>query len=497
MRDRSPTKPNRMLVIPENGSAYYAEITRADEPTDTGTPLNKATFLSDDTAKELELSGDPVPSQALVQVWDAAMRADGLTRAIALDANVNDTSNRSAIGEYTRYMDTYGLGYALCFYGGVTKDQDFIPLSKCKNRREIANSVEALNVMGKYDKLKTLWRAYLYLLRGKYRVDKTLLGTVGSTSGTGEAVRNPVNGYMYTKVGNSLYVSTDNGSTWKAMMYGTNTITLNQGWAFSSDYKYVYGYYDQGKDNGWDLYISTNGTTFDISLYVKLRYGHVNQGMLKCGTYYYYGYSIYPGNAYNSSYLNKCDGKSLGSEVKRITYRYSEFTNQLKVGSGGVFIWTDTSNYSDSMSYSGFFAVFNDEVSEYKVSAIGNSPGSSYQYDLEGNLYVQLTVNSTSAYYKIATNGTVTQLADKSKFPAPNAGSFGQQYQVPLGQKYKLNLHIGGGTVSDNYGEFTGTQIVPAISDLEYVKDNTVTWYTYEDGKVYKNVGVFEDEEAQ
>lgn len=492
MRDRSPTKPNRMLIMPENGSAYYAEITRADEPTDTGTPLNKATFLSDSTAKELELDGDPVPSQALVQVWDAAMRADGLTRAIALDANVNDKSNRSAIGEFTRYVDTYGLGYALCFYGEVSKDRDFIPLSKCKNRREIANSVEALNVIGKYDKLKTLWHVYLYLLRGKYKVDRTLLGTVGSASGTGEVVRNPVNGYMYVLLSKTLYVSTDNGVTWAPL-----STTVNEGWAFSSDYKYVYGYHDRGSDNGWDLYISTNGTTFDISLYKKLRYGRINQGMLKCGTNYYYMYSVNPGAGRNSTWLAKCDGKSLGSDVKSITYRYSSCTAQLKVGEGGVFMCEDKADYSGGNSYSGFFAVFDDEISEYKVLATGTSPGSSYQYDLEGNLYVQLTVNDTSAYYKIATNGMVTRLADRSQFPAPNAGSFGQQYQVPLDQKYKLNLHIGGGTVSDNYGEFTGTQIVPAISDLEYVKDNTVTWYTYEDGKVYKNVGVFEDEEVQ
>lgn len=492
MRDRSPTKPNRMLIMPENGSAYYAEITRADEPTDTGTPLNKATFLSDSTAKELELDGDPVPSQALMQVWDAAMRADGLTRAIALDANINDTSNRSALGEFTRYMDTYGLGYALCFYGGITKDQDFIPLSKCKNRREIANSVEALNVIGKYDKLKTLWRAYLYLLRGKYRVDRTLLGAVSGVSGTYGVVRNPANGYMYVSLSGALYVSTDNGAAWMTL-----SSTIDAGWAFSSDYKYVYGYHDRGSDNGWDLYISTNGITFDISLYKKLRYGRINKSMLKCGAYYYYAYSVDPGADRNSTWLAKCDGKSLGTDVKSIAYRYSSCTAQLKVGDGGVFMCIDTTDYSSGNSYSGFFAVFNDEISEYKVSATGTSPGSSYQYDLEGNLYVQLTVNDTSAYYKIDTNGTVTQLADRSKFPAPSAGSFDRQYRVPLGQEYKLNLHIGGGTVSDNYGEFTGTQIVPAISDLEYVKDNTVTWYTCEDGKVYKNVGMFEDEEAK
>ena len=42
--DRDPRKPNRYLVTPENGTPFYAQLERADEPVFTGTPLNAATF---------------------------------------------------------------------------------------------------------------------------------------------------------------------------------------------------------------------------------------------------------------------------------------------------------------------------------------------------------------------------------------------------------------------------------------------------------------------
>ena len=67
MRDRQPTKPGRVLIAPENGTTpFYATITRADEPTDTGTPINKASLLQDETAEMLGLdpADDPTVDDA-------------------------------------------------------------------------------------------------------------------------------------------------------------------------------------------------------------------------------------------------------------------------------------------------------------------------------------------------------------------------------------------------------------------------------------------------
>lgn len=70
MQDRVPVNPGRVLVSPEDGSAaYYATLTRADNPTQEGTPLNKATFLSDETAELLGLdSEDPTVNEALAKL---------------------------------------------------------------------------------------------------------------------------------------------------------------------------------------------------------------------------------------------------------------------------------------------------------------------------------------------------------------------------------------------------------------------------------------------
>ena len=45
--DRTPTQPNRYKVIPENGGTEsYSIIERADNPNETGTPLNRKAFMA-------------------------------------------------------------------------------------------------------------------------------------------------------------------------------------------------------------------------------------------------------------------------------------------------------------------------------------------------------------------------------------------------------------------------------------------------------------------
>ena len=62
MKDRIPANPGRVLITPEDGSAaYYATMTRADNPTQVGDPLNKNTFLKDTTAAMFGLNQDAVP----------------------------------------------------------------------------------------------------------------------------------------------------------------------------------------------------------------------------------------------------------------------------------------------------------------------------------------------------------------------------------------------------------------------------------------------------
>jgi hypothetical protein len=43
-KDRVPQKPGRVKITPENGTAFYATMERADEPLEPGTPLNAGNF---------------------------------------------------------------------------------------------------------------------------------------------------------------------------------------------------------------------------------------------------------------------------------------------------------------------------------------------------------------------------------------------------------------------------------------------------------------------
>lgn len=62
MKDRVPTQPGRVKLTHADGTSEYATLERADEPTQTGTPINKATLFS--SANE-ERFGCELPSEAL------------------------------------------------------------------------------------------------------------------------------------------------------------------------------------------------------------------------------------------------------------------------------------------------------------------------------------------------------------------------------------------------------------------------------------------------
>lgn len=73
MNDRVSLYPGRVLITPEDGSpAFYATMTRADEPTQAGDPLNKATLLSDSVAAMYGLDGATVPNDLFGYVGEYA-----------------------------------------------------------------------------------------------------------------------------------------------------------------------------------------------------------------------------------------------------------------------------------------------------------------------------------------------------------------------------------------------------------------------------------------
>lgn len=75
MKDRVPKYPGRMKLMHSDGTVEYVTIERADEPVEEGTPLNKASLLSDDTAVMLgfQTDDDPTVDEALKKL---AIKAD-------------------------------------------------------------------------------------------------------------------------------------------------------------------------------------------------------------------------------------------------------------------------------------------------------------------------------------------------------------------------------------------------------------------------------------
>ena len=63
MQDRISAYPGRVKLTPVAGQADTYDLTRADQPTQEGTPLNKAALLSDTTVSSWQ-SGYPWDKEA-------------------------------------------------------------------------------------------------------------------------------------------------------------------------------------------------------------------------------------------------------------------------------------------------------------------------------------------------------------------------------------------------------------------------------------------------
>lgn len=74
MQDRVPLYPGRVKMTPVAGQANTYDMTRADQPTQEGTPINKAALLKDETAAMFGLGSDAVPDDAFRVLSSKASR---------------------------------------------------------------------------------------------------------------------------------------------------------------------------------------------------------------------------------------------------------------------------------------------------------------------------------------------------------------------------------------------------------------------------------------
>ena len=88
MKDRTPKYPGRVKLTPVSGMDNVFDLVRADDPIEPGTPINKKTLLTDETAYLLELKVDnPTPDDAFSHIarnftGDGGMNINLLEEAI-------------------------------------------------------------------------------------------------------------------------------------------------------------------------------------------------------------------------------------------------------------------------------------------------------------------------------------------------------------------------------------------------------------------------------
>lgn len=107
MQDRISNHPNRWVLTPVTGETDTYDFTRADDPTQTGTPLNKATFLPDSVVTAIQnttgVSGITLPADAL-NALNTALSNLGLT----YNAKIQ-TGSHSGTGGTTGWSITFGF----------------------------------------------------------------------------------------------------------------------------------------------------------------------------------------------------------------------------------------------------------------------------------------------------------------------------------------------------------------------------------------------------
>lgn len=68
MQDRTPRYPGRVKLVPVSGQPNVYDMIRADSPTQDGTPINKATLLTDATAAIFGLGAKATPNDVFAEI---------------------------------------------------------------------------------------------------------------------------------------------------------------------------------------------------------------------------------------------------------------------------------------------------------------------------------------------------------------------------------------------------------------------------------------------
>ena len=108
MQDRVPLYPGRVTLTPVAGQANTYDMARADQPTQEGTPLNKANLLSDQVASLIGLTSSAVPNDMFnvlatvgdLHVWRRTT-SSGTDYPVSVNPNAYQTGSDAKPAGYT------------------------------------------------------------------------------------------------------------------------------------------------------------------------------------------------------------------------------------------------------------------------------------------------------------------------------------------------------------------------------------------------------------
>lgn len=144
MKDRIPMYPGRVKLVPVEGQENVFDMVRADDPVEGGTPLSKATLLSDQTVEKIwgdDAPENPTVNDALYEVAGKKLYnhyllmgfgtvTEEVSASILLHI-VNDKAepitSESLLNTYVSQIDGFGNVYS-CLFGDVREGNKKYPV---------------------------------------------------------------------------------------------------------------------------------------------------------------------------------------------------------------------------------------------------------------------------------------------------------------------------------------------------------------------------------
>lgn len=296
MQDRVPTYPGRVTMVPVPGQPNTYDMARADQPTQEGTPLNKATLFSD-TTKSRYPDGTNTVDQALAVT---VLLKDKATDAEAA-AGTDDTKwmtpkkvsdHLDKVGDIrTTERSTLGNKYLLANGARVADETSYaavLPYCSYKSNTEFTTREQIYDsIGGDYPKIKYLNGYWVYAFASGSRI---YLAYSQSLTGQFTSVQIPTGNVTYTKYVDlfyfkgyyiAVYGGTDVGyaysnslsGTWKYKEIRTGNSSNYIG-SFIWQNNYLFIVYNPTKTSGnidvtvkYFSDITQNGTTYSFTGY--------------------------------------------------------------------------------------------------------------------------------------------------------------------------------------------------------------------------------------